>query len=524
MIRTRRSLSLAAACAAAALILSACDGGGSGNTSNGSTTVGKPVSGGSALVLQLSEQAGMDPASLANEWAVNAFIGNALYGTLIVNDVATGEVRYKMAMSFATKDGGRTFELKLRSGLTFSDGTPLDATAVKFNWDRLKAPATGAFAFPEASLIASTTVVDPVTLKVTLKEAIPQYAQAVILTGLNWIASPTALKAGRKAFDAKPVGAGPYTLTKWARQDSVVLARNTRYYAKPKPYLDTITVRTALDGKQRLDTMTTGGADVAIESGWENLAKAKTAQLPTTVVPLNGGLSMTMNTRRAPFDDIRARQAITAALDMKVMNQSAFNGTGKAAGTLFDKTSPFYEDIELARPDKAKAQKLFDELAAEGKPVSFTFKTFPSSDNRVVAENVQTQLSQFKNVKVAIKVIDYADNAALRTKFDFDMVVSSALFADPEVRLLGTFQGGSSRNMSGIDDKQLNDALLQGRRATDEAERKEAYRTVQERLAALTPVVFYTRAAPAVITGKNVHGVVQYGGGSLLPEELWIQR
>lgn len=524
MIRTRRSFSLTAACAATAMVLSACGGGGSGSTSNGPTAAGKPVAGGSARVLQLSEQAGMDPAMLANEWAVNSFIGNALYGTLMVNDVTTGEIRFKMATSFATKDGGRTFELKLRDGLKFSDGTPLDAAAVKFNWDRLKDPATGAFAFPEASLIASTTVVDPTTLKVTLREAVPHYAQAVVLTALNWIASPTALKAGRKSFDAKPVGAGPYTLTKWARQDSVVLARNTRYYAKPKPYLDTITVRTALDGKQRLDTMTTGGADVAIESSWQNLAKAKAAQLPTTVVPLNGGLSLTMNTRRAPFDDIRARQAIAAALDMKAMNQSAFNGAGKTADTLFDKTSPFYEDMPLAGPDKAKAQKLFDELAADGKPVTFTFKTFPSSDNRVVAESVQTQLSQFKNVKVDIEVIDYADNAALRTKFDFDMVVSSALFADPEVRLLGTFQGASSRNMSGIKDKQLDTALLNGRRSTDEAERKAAYKTVQERLAALVPVVFYTRAAPAVITGKNVHGVVEYGSGSLLPEELWIKR
>ncbi|MFJ9127778.1 ABC transporter substrate-binding protein [Streptomyces sp. NPDC102340] len=525
LIRTRRSLSLAAACTATALILSACGGGGgSGDTANGSTTAGKPVTGGSGRVLQLSEQTGLDPAMLANEWAVNAFIGNALYGTLMVNDVTTGEIRYKMATSFATKDGGRTFELKLRKGLTFSDGTALDATAVKYNWDRLKDPATGAFAFPEASLIASTTVVDPITLKVTLTEAVPHYAQAVIISALNWIASPKALKAGRKAFDAKPVGAGPYTLTKWTRQDSTVLARNPRYYAKPRPYLDTITVRTALDGKQRLDTMTTGGADVAIEGNWQNLAKAKAAGLSTTVVPLNGGLSVTMNTRRAPFDDLRARQAIAAGLDMKALNQTAFNGTGKTADTLFDKTSPFYEDMALAQPDKAKAQKLFDELAADGKRVTFTFKTFPSSDNRVVAESVQTQLSQFKNVKVNIKVIDYADNAALRTKHDFDMIVSSALFADPEVRMLDTFKSGSGRNMSGIADKKLSDALLKGRTSSDETERKAAYRTVQDRLAALVPMVFYTRAAPAVITGKNVHGVVEYGGGSLLPEELWIKR
>ncbi|MFF2846290.1 ABC transporter substrate-binding protein [Streptomyces sp. NPDC058001] len=526
MIHTRRYRHLAGACGTALLLLlTACGGGGSGtDPSDGSTTAGKPVSGGTARALQLSEPVSVDPALMGNEWVVTAFLGNALYGTLMVNDTKTGEVRYKMATAFTTEDGGKSFELKLRPGLTFSDGTPLDAEAVKFNWDRTRDPATGSYGLAEASMMASTDVVDATTLKVTMAQPVPYYAQAVITTSLNWIASPKALSAGRKAYDAKPVGAGPYTLKKWARQDSIALAKNPKYYDKPKPYLDSITVRTATDAKQRYDTVSSGGADVAIETNWENLSKAETAGLPASVVPLNGGQVLTMNTRRAPFDDVRARQAIAAALDLKAMNQSVYNGTGKASDTLFEKTSPFYEDIPLATTDKAKAQGLLDELAADGKPLSFSFKSFATTENRAMAESVQTQLSQYKNVKVKIEVIDYADLAALRSKFDFDMTVSSANFIDPETRLLSAFYGESRMNLSGIDDDQLNTALMKGRSATTDAERKAAYKTVQERLAELVPAVFMTRAAPSALTGKNVHGVVQYGGGSLLPEELWIKR
>ncbi|MFD7205463.1 ABC transporter substrate-binding protein [Streptomyces sp. NPDC059893] len=527
MIRTRHTYRLATACSAALLLLlTACGGsGGSGGDgpSGGSTTAGKPVTGGSARILQLSEPASLDPAHMANQWAINGVIGNALYGTLLISDAKTSKVSYKMATSFTTEDNGRTFELRLRDGLKFTDGTPLDAAAVKFNWDRLKDPSLGAFAFTEASLISATKVVDATTLRATLTEPVPRFAQAVSATALNWIASPTALKTGRKAYDAKPVGAGPYTLTKWARQDSLTLARNPDYYDKPKPYLDTLTLRTALDGKQRLDTMTTGGADVAMESSWENLAKAKAAGLPTTVVPLNGGLNLTMNTRRAPFDDLRARQALAAALDITSLNQTVSNGTAEVADTLFVKSSPFHADIPLAQTDKTKAQKLFDTLAAEGKPVSFQLTTFPSSDSKIMAESVQTQLSQFKNVKVEIKTVDYANLAAMRTKHDFDMTVDGALFGDPETRLLSTYSGESTMNMSGIADKELSAALLKGRTATDQAERKAAYETVQKRLVALVPAVFVDRAAPAAITGKNVHGVVEYGDGSLLPEELWIK-
>ncbi|MER5182504.1 ABC transporter substrate-binding protein [Streptomyces sp. NPDC002896] len=527
MIRRHgRFAHLAAACGTTLLLLSTACGGGSGSgTSSGSTaSAGKPVSGGTARVLQLSEPRSLDPALIGNSWVTGGFVGNALYGTLMINDTRTGKVQYKMAEAFTTEDGGKTFELKLRDGLKFSDGTPLDAAAVKFNWDRTKDPAIGSSTIQEASLMASTKVVDATTLKVTMTQPVPSYAQAVLSTTLNWIASPKALKAGRQAFDAKPVGAGPYTLKKWTRQASIELAKNPGYYDAAKPYLDGFTIRPALDTKQRIDTLMSSGADVAIETNWKNLAKSADAGYPTATAPLNGGMYMAMNTRRAPFDDVRARKAVATAFDFETMKQAVYNGEGKAADTLFEKTSPFYSDIKLTQTNREAAQKLFDELAADGKPVSFTFKTFPSTENRAMAESLQTQLSRFKNVEVKVKVIDYADNLALHATHDFDMLVSSANFIDPETRLYSAFHGGSRANMSGIDDDALNAALQKGRTATSTEERKAAYKAVQERLAEVAPGVFIGRSAPSAVTGKNVHGIVLYGEGSLLPEELWIAK
>ncbi|MBA2947910.1 ABC transporter substrate-binding protein [Streptomyces himalayensis] len=526
MIRRHgRFAHLAAACGTALLLLStACGGAGSGTSSGSTATAGKPVSGGTARVLQLSEPRSLDPALTGNSWVTGGFVGNALYGTLMTNDTRTGKVQFKMAESFTTEDGGRTFELKLRDGLKFTDGTPLDAAAVKFNWDRTKDPATGSYTIQEASLMASTEVVDATTLKVTMVQPVANYAQAVLSTTLNWIASPKALKAGRQAFDAKPVGAGPYTLKKWTRQASIELAKNPDYYDAPKPYLDSLTIRPALDTKQRIDTMTSGGADVAIETNWKNIAQATDTGYPTVTAPLSGGMYMAMNARRAPFDDVRARKAVAAAFDFETMKQSVYNGEGKAADTLFEKTSPFYSDIKLTQTNRDAAQKLFDELAADGKPVSFTFKTFPSTENRAMAESLQTQLSRFKNVDVKVKVVDYADNLALHATHDFDMLVSSANFIDPESRLYSAFHGESRANMSGVDDEALNAALLKGRTATSTEERNAAYKTVQERLAELVPGIFIGRSAPSAVTGKNVHGIVLYGEGSLLPEQLWIQK
>ncbi|SQD93550.1 hypothetical protein [Parafrankia sp. BMG5.11] len=140
-----------------------------------------------------------------------------------------------------------------------------------------------------------------------------------------------------------------------------------------------------------------------------------------------------------------------------------------------------------------------------------------------MAENIQAQLGSFDNVEVRIRTVELAEFVQLRATHDFDSIITSALFRDPEPRLSTVFGGDSPANMPGIDDPALNDALLSGRTATSEEDRKKAYNAVQERLTELTPMFFVARGGPGAISGRNVGGLVQYGLGSLLPEELWIK-
>ncbi|WP_083473408.1 ABC transporter substrate-binding protein [Frankia sp. R43] len=520
MIRKARLLAITVVCAMT-LVLGACAGGDSTPSASAGAS-GAPVAGGNGRVLTLNDPRSLDPVAIGNAYATSAVIGNALYGTLMTNDSA-GKVVYRMAESFTTADNGTSFRLTLKPGLVFSDGTPLDAAAVKFNWERAKDPATGSVNVSEASMIASAEVIDPVTLKISLTSPVPSYVQSVITSTLNWIASPAALAKGQAEFDRNPVGAGPFTLRSWTRQATMEMVRNPKYWDAPRPYLDSLTFRPALDATQRYNTILSGGADVAIESNWVNLDKAAKANLPTDVMDLSGGVLMALNSRRAPFNDIRARQAVAAALDTNVVNQAVYGGTAKLASTLFTEDSPYYSNTPLAHPDKAKAQRLFDELAAEGKPVSFTFTSAPSTENKALAENVQAQLSAFRNVTVHVKVVEVTELAGLRRTHDFDVATTSAFFQDPEPRLFTALHSTSAANLGGLADPQLDQALQDARTATTEQDRKAAYDTLQERLVEQVPVIFYTRAAPSVITARNVGGVRQYGLGSLLPEELWIK-
>ncbi|MEU9450509.1 ABC transporter substrate-binding protein [Streptomyces sp. NPDC048277] len=524
MIRARGFTTTAAAASLAALLLAACGGGSGGKSTSGSGggASGKPVAGGSANVLTLSEWRTLDPALNGNNFASGAIVGNALYGTLLTDDPRSGRIQPSLATSFNSADGGRTYELKLRDGLKFTDGTPLDAAAVKTNWDRMRAPRTGSPYLADASLVASTKALDARTLQVRMAEPESHFAESVVTTSLNWIASPTALAKGAKSFDAHPVGAGPFTLKEWRRQDAMVLAKNPGYWDAPKPYLDTLTLRVALDATQRLNTVTSGGADLAVESNWQNLKKAQDAGLSTNTMPLSGGTYLALNTRRAPFDDPRARAAVAAAVDFDAVNTSVFNGAGQMVDTLFDKSSAYYADIPVSKPDPATAQKLFDQVAADGKAVSFTITTTASTESKATAEAIQAQLSRFKNVTVKIKVVEFAEFLTLQTSHDFDVTTSSAAFLDPEPRLSTAFASTSPTNMSGISDKQLDAALNKGRTETGVDKRRAAYEEAQKRLVELHPVLWVNRTAAGVIAVRAVGGIAQYGFGSLRPEQLWI--
>ncbi len=180
------------------------------------------------------------------------------------------------------------------------------------------------------------------------------------------------------------------------------------YWDAPKPYLDRITVRTSTDTNQRFNAITTGSADLSSESSWEILANTEVAGFPTEVVQTGGGQILGMNFRRAPFDDERARRAVALATDLDAINAAVFNGAAEYPATLFPESSPFFVDVALPTQDKDTAQKLFDELAAEGKPVKFTFLSYPTPESKEVAEALQAQLSAFQNVEAQVEIADFA--------------------------------------------------------------------------------------------------------------------
>jgi peptide/nickel transport system substrate-binding protein len=241
-----------------------------------------------------------------------------------------------------TSDNGTTWTLKLRPNVKFSDGTAFDAAAVQFNWKRLADPATKALTASTAKQIQSMTVVDPVTLQVTL--ATPDlFFDHRVAGNLAWIASPTALQSEGTNFGTHPVGAGPFLMTNWVPNSQYTFARNPNYWEPGQPYLDNLIIKVITDPATAYNTFKAGGANATQMFDPQFIGQAKQDGFDAMVsVAAGGGEGIMLNTSKPPFDNLLARQIIDQAINRDQFNKARRNGDSQfVLSSMNTQNSPF---------------------------------------------------------------------------------------------------------------------------------------------------------------------------------------
>jgi peptide/nickel transport system substrate-binding protein len=484
-----------------------------------------PVSGGQATYLFQSEMgATFDPVKLIS---VSSSIGDGtagfnVYGSLVGTDPLTREVHPHMAESL-TSDDGSVWTLKLRDGVKFSDGTDFDAEAVKFNWERHADPANTSSSRGVVAAMQAIEVVDPLTLRITLTEPNQQFPRTLGQYTLTFIASPTAIRAG--TVGEKPVGAGPFLLKEWVRDDHMTFVRNPTYWDAPRPYLDELTIRPIIDPAQRLNAAITGQGQVAFLYNPTDAESAADEGLELHHIKMNGGQTIIFNFASPLGADERFRRALRLAIDNAQLSEIVARGAGTDdATTFFTEDSPLYNpSLRFPEPDLAEAQRLIDELASErGGTLEFTLNA--SQPQQTNADAIQTQLAQFDNLKVNLNI----QSAAAHPKTvivdkAFEVALWNTFNLDPEPRSHDFFLTGSPRNYSnGYSDPEMDAALKKGRQATTEAERQAAYDEMQQIIIDTTPVIVISRADHYIATNEKIHGAAFIEDGVMRWDQVWI--
>lgn len=420
-----------------------------------------------------------DPMRSSGQATADGTILTALYGQLLAMDSA-GNVEPDIAESFTPNDDFSVWTLKLRADLEFSDGTPFDAEAVKWNFDRNSDPANGTY--HALGMMGTTTeLVDSVTIEVTPPEPNANY-ENLIASGIGMIVSPTAYEADPDGFGQKPVGAGPYVLKSWTKDVEVVLSANPDYWDAENTNLDEVVIKVIRDQSQMLNLLTAGEINIIDRPSPETEAQGVTQGYEVTEVILSGqSTGFIINLAQAPFDDIRARQAVAYAVDLDALTKVARGADAERALSYFSEDSPFFTgEMRPASNDPDKAQELLDELAADGKPLTFSIVGIDTGAT-VMLEGLQSQLLAYKNIDVSIDLQNVQTYAAtLNQTHDFGLIGFGTAFVEPEPRYYDTFITDGNQNKMGFSNAKVDELLGKARLTDDIGERKAAYDEVQK--------------------------------------------
>lgn len=321
------------------------------------------------------------------------------------------KVKNVLAKGYTVSDDGLTYTITLRQGVKFQDGADFDAAAVKANLDRASNPDNPLKRYNLYKNIAKTEVVDPATVKITLKQPFSAFINILAHPATAMI-SPQALEKYGKDIGFHPVGTGPYQLETWNQTDFVKVKKFAGYWQQGLPKLDSITWRPVTDNNTRAAMLQTGEAQFAFPIPYEQAALlAKNKNLELVASPSIMQRYISMNVTQKPFDNPKVREALNYAINRQALVKVAFAGYATPATGVVPPSIAYAQSYQPWPYDPAKARELLKEA---GYPDGFS-TTLWSSHNHSTAQKVlqftQQQLAQI-GVKARITAMDAGQRAA----------------------------------------------------------------------------------------------------------------
>jgi len=444
------------------------------------------VAGGDLSIGVVSDPVTLDPHFMGSFFEI--------YAQYLIHEpllTITPELEIQPGMASVEIIDGTTYDFTLRDGLTFHDGTILDAEAAKWNFERMMNPDTGSPRKGDLGPIAGVEVTGPLTFRVTFSEPFAPFL-SVMTNRAGSMLSPTAVEAMGEDFATAAVGAGPFKVVSWTKNSELKLEKFDGYWREGQPLLDTVTLRPIADETVRLANLQSGTIQLMDTIPAQNVAALRANDAIT--VHEAGGLgfnAFSLNTTAAPFDDIAVRKALQMAVDPEVTQRVVFFDTGSVSSGPIPPSHGWAHDPEFDPyaydPEGARAM-----LAEAGytDPVPFEITVINSPSLIRMAEIIQAQASE-AGFAPTIKQIDGASLIVVLRAKDFDMSWSPwSGRPDPDGNMFNYFTIDGPNNFPGNENAEVDRLLREARVTTDQAARAELYQQAQALIAEDAPMLF----------------------------------
>lgn len=507
------------ACAALALLLAACAG----------NQTGSGPAGNSALVVaRVKDAVILDPAQATDGMSLN--LTQEMMKGLVEFKLGGFDVQPAIAQSWKMSNGGLTWTFTLKKGLKFSDGTPIDAAAVKFNFDRwrlVKNPyhqnyPYGYYAdmfggFP--GIITGVNVSDPQTVVFTLARPLGPFLRNLAMPSFA-IASPEAVRKNLAGFGTQPVGYGPYMLKEWVKDDHITLVANPTWQGQ-KPAYATVIVRDIPDQATSVLEMQRGDLDFLTDPRPDDATQlAKQQGVTVYQQPSNNNSYIAMDVQKAPFGKLAVRQAVAYAIDVRAIVKAFYNAGAVVAGN-WTPPGMLGEDKTL-QPypyDAAKAKQL---LAQAGFPNGFStdlyYPTTPRPympEPQRIAEAIQADL-QKAGIKVTLEPFEFGVflDKVRNGEHQMCLIGWSGDNGDPDNFFYPLLDKDSAlakpngQNYSFWEDDAFHALIIKGQTTLDDAARGDLYRQANDMVHQQVPAIPIVHTTVPIVGKSSIAGFV----------------
>jgi peptide/nickel transport system substrate-binding protein len=396
--------------------------------------------------------------------------------------------------------------MKLRPGVTFHDGTPMDAAAVAYSLNRHLTMA-GSSRRGEIAVLDRVEVVDPATVRLVLKEpSAPFLSQLADRAGM--IVSPKAAEAAGKDFGAHPVCAGPFSFAERVAQDRIVLDRFPAYWDAGNIHFARVIYLPIVNSTAKLANLQSGTVDIAerIQPTDADAVRAD-PHLRLMIYPWLGYQSINFNVAHGarantPLGrDARVRKAFELAIDRTALVQVVYNGIQTPIAQAVPPASPFYDaDVKPPERDVAAARKLLAE-AGVSLPVPVVLTVANSPDTRQTGEVIQAMAAE-AGFDVKVQQMEFASGLDAADRGDFEAyLIGWSGRPDADGNLWNFLHTGGPLNYPAYSNKDMDGWLDGARATTDLAARKALYAKVAVLTEQDLPILFLY--SPQLVMGMS---------------------
>ncbi len=531
-LRPAPALAAPALAAVAVLALAAC---GSGNAAAGAPA-GAPKSGGTLTFAVGSDAGCADPQQVGSNDTIYSL--RQIVDSLTDQDPATGKIVPWLAQSWEVSPDATTFTFHLRSGVTFSDGTPVNAKAVKDNFDAVpKLGAKAALAIGYLTGYQGTTVVDELTAAVKFKQPNAQFLQASSTFSLGLVAEASLLQTPDQRCTHGVAGSGPFVLARYVPNQSITLDRRTGYswgsalFSKSgEAYLDHLVFKVIPEAGVRSGSLQSGQVDaigsvgLADESALTGSADLHARANPGVVFNLG------LNNSRPVLQDIAVRRALLLGIDRKQITGTIFPTGSKPATSILASTTPYYTDDSATLAfDAARARSLLDGAGwtpgpdgirtRGGARLSLSVTWFANAaTNQPTLELIQQQLKVI-GVEIKLHQVPIAQITAVQQAGDFDAFWGNLTRADPDI--LRTQYSTGLSNVYRLPAGELDQLLTQQAAEPDAGKRQQLVTKIQQQIDSLAYVIPVVELTTELGVSKSVHGLNFEASSRIQLHDTW---